>query len=117
MGYHPDLMMTPLSINTSAATALTSDPTPSTHTIMIEAYEAKDFIKETSKDGAMLFMCVLTDPIHACTVSVVREVPPTPMLPDSIPENECQALMTQLPVEYHKFHDVFTGTVASYLLI
>jgi hypothetical protein len=117
MGYHPDLMTTPLSVDTDAATASTSDLTPSTHTIIIEAYKAQDFIKETSEDGAMLFACMLADPIHVHATSVVCEVPPTPMLPDSIPENEHQVLATQLPAEYHEFHNVFTGTVNSYLLL
>jgi hypothetical protein len=97
MGYHPDLVMTPLSINTVTVTASTLDPTPSTHTIMIEAYKAKDFTKKTSKDGTMLFTCVLANPIHAHTVSVVHEVPPTPTLLDLIPKNEHQVLTTQIP--------------------
>jgi hypothetical protein len=38
------------------------------------------------------------------------------VLPNLIPETEQQALAMQLPEEYHEFHDIFTGTVASYLL-
>jgi hypothetical protein len=118
MGYHLELVMMPLSVDIIAATASTSDPTlenPSAHTIMIEAYTAKDFIKEVSKDGAILFTCILTDPIHACTTSVVCDTPSTSVLPDSIPKTKQQALAAQLPEEFHKFHNVFTGTVASYL--
>jgi hypothetical protein len=118
MGYHLDLMMTPLSIDIVTVAALTSDTTPkipSAHTITIEAYKAEDFIKEVSEDDMMLFACVLTNPIHVCTTSVVHNTPSTSMLPNSIPKTEQQALMAQLPKEYHKFHDVFTGTAASYL--
>jgi hypothetical protein len=118
MGYHPDLVMTPLSINVITVAASTSDMTPkipSTHTITIEAYEAKDFIKEVSKDGMMLFACVLADPIQVRAATVVCDAPSTSALPDLIPETEQQALTTRLPEEYHEFHDVFTGTVASYL--
>jgi hypothetical protein len=118
MGYQPDLVTTPLSINIIAAKALTLDmmpKIPSAHTITIEAYEAEDFIKEVSKDGAMLFVCVLADPIHVRTASVVHDTPTTSMLPDSIPKTERQALAAQLPEEYHEYHDVFTGTTASYL--
>jgi hypothetical protein len=119
MGYHQDLIMTPLSIDIITATALTSDMTPKiplAHTIMIEAYEAEDFIKEVSEDGAMLFVCILANPIHAHAASVVHDTPSTSMLPDSIPETEQQAFVAQLPEEFHEFHDVFMGTAASYLL-
>jgi hypothetical protein len=119
MGYHLDLVMTPLSIDIIAVAASTLDmmpKIPSAHTIMIEAYEAEDFIKEISKDGMMLFMCVLADPIHAHTTTVVCNAPLTSMLPDLIPETERQALVMRLPKEYHKFHDIFTSTAASYLL-
>jgi hypothetical protein len=115
MGYHPDLVTTPLSIDIIAAKASTLDTTlniSSAHTITIEAYKAEDFIKEVSEDGAMLFACVLADPIHVRTASVVRDTPSTSALPDSIPKTERQALAAQLPEE---FHDVFTGTAASYL--
>jgi hypothetical protein len=91
MGYHLDLIMTPLSVDIIAVKALTSDmmpKIPSAHTITIEAYKAEDFIKEVSKDGAMLFACVLTDPIHAHATSVVHDTPSTSVLPDSIPETE-----------------------------
>jgi hypothetical protein len=91
MGYHPDLMMTPLSIDIITAMALTSDTTlkiPSAHTIMIEAYKAEDFIKEVSEDGTMLFTCILADPIHAHATSVVHDTPLTSTLPDSIPKTE-----------------------------
>jgi hypothetical protein len=64
----------------------------------------------------MLFVCILADPIHAHTASVVHNTPSTSALPDSIPKTEQQALAAQLPEEYHEFHDVFTSTVASYLL-
>jgi hypothetical protein len=89
--------------------------TPSAHTITIEAYEAEDFIKEVSEDGMMLFTCILTNPIQACTTTVVHDAPLTSVLPDSIPETERQALATRLPEEYHKYHNIFTGTAASYL--
>jgi hypothetical protein len=115
MGYHPELVMTPLSIDIVTAMASTSDSPPD-HTIMIEAYEAEDFIQEISEDGAMLFTCVLTDPIHVRTTTVIRNTPLTSALPDLIPETERQALTMQLPKEYHEFHDVFMGTAASYLL-
>jgi hypothetical protein len=118
MGYHLDLITTPLSINIITVKALTSDTTPnipSAHTITIEAYEAKDFIKEVSEDGTMLFACVLTDPIHAHAASVVFNTPSTSVLPDSIPETKQQALAAQLPEEYHEFHNVFTSMAASYL--
>jgi hypothetical protein len=91
MGYHPDLMMTPLSINIVAAVASTLDMTlkiPSAHTITIEAYKAEDFIKEVSEDGAMLFACVLANPIQACAATVVRDTPLTSVLPNLIPETE-----------------------------
>jgi hypothetical protein len=118
MGYHPDLVMTPLSIDIIAVKASTSDTTPNiplAHTITIEAYEAEDFVKEVSKDGAMLFACILADPIHARAASVVRNTPSTSALPDSIPETERQALAAQLPEEFHEFHNIVTGTAASYL--
>jgi hypothetical protein len=91
MGYHPDLMTTLLSVNIVAAAASTSDMTlkiPSAHTITIEAYEAKDFIKEVSEDGAMLFACVLANPIQAHAATVVHDAPSTSVLPNSIPETE-----------------------------
>jgi hypothetical protein len=91
MGYHPNLMMTPLSVDIITAAASTSDTTlkiPSAHTITIEAYEAEDFIKEVSKDGMMLFACVLTDPIQVHVATVVRDTPSTSALPDSIPETK-----------------------------
>jgi hypothetical protein len=111
-------MTTPLSVDIITAAASTLDTTPKiplAHTIMIEAYEAEDFIKEVSEDGVMLFVCILTDPIQVRTATVVHDTPLTSALPDSIPETEQQALATQLPEEYHKFHDVFTGTTASNL--
>jgi hypothetical protein len=115
MGYQLELVMTPLSIDIIAVMASTSD-SPPTHTITIEAYEAEDFIQEISEEGMTLFMCILADPIHARATTVVRDAPLTSTLPDSIPETERQALATRLPEEYHEFHDVFTGTTASYLL-
>jgi hypothetical protein len=115
MGYQPELVTTPLSVDIVAATASTLD-NPPTHTITIEAYKAEDFIQEISEEGTMLFACVLTDPIHARAATVVRDAPVTSTLPDLIPETERQALMTRLPEEYHEFHDVFMGTAASYLL-
>jgi hypothetical protein len=66
MGYHLDLVTTPLSVDITTAVASTSDmtlKTPLAHTITIEAYKAKDFIKEVSEDGMMLFTCILTNPI------------------------------------------------------
>jgi hypothetical protein len=87
MGYHPELVTTPLSIDIIAATVSTSDSPPA-HTIMIEAYKAEDFIQEISEDGVMLFMCVLTDPIHAHAATVVCNAPSTSALPNSIPETE-----------------------------
>jgi hypothetical protein len=116
MGYHLELVMTPLSIDIVAAMASTSD-SPLDHTITIEAYEAEDFIQEISEDGVMLFVCVLADPIHARVTTVVRNGPSTSALPNSIPETKQQALTMQLPKEYHKFHDAFTATAASYLLL
>jgi hypothetical protein len=91
MGYHLDLMTTPLSINIITAAASTSDMTPKiplAHTLTIEAYEAEDFIKEVSEDGMMLFTCVLANPIQAHATTVVHDAPSTSMLPDSIPETE-----------------------------
>jgi Retrotransposon gag protein len=116
MGYHLDLVTTPLSVDIVTVVASTLDTTPkipSAHTITIEAYEAKDFIKEVSEDGTILFTCVLANPIQAHATTVVHDAPSTSVLPDSIPETEWQALMMQLPEEYHKFHNVFTGTTAS----
>jgi hypothetical protein len=73
-------MMTPLSVDIIAVVALTLDMTPKiplAHTIIIEAYKAKDFIKEVSEDGVMLFTYILTDSIHACTATVVHDAPST----------------------------------------
>jgi hypothetical protein len=91
MGYHPELVMMPLSVDIIAVTALTLDPTPenpSAHTITIEAYTTEDFIKEVSEDGAMIFACILADPIHACATSVVCNIPLTSALPDLIPKTK-----------------------------
>jgi hypothetical protein len=91
MGYHLELVTTPLSVDIIAVMVSTLD-SPLAHTIMIEAYEAEDFIQEISEDGAMLFACILADPLQACAATVVRDAPPTSMLPDLIPETERQAL-------------------------
>jgi hypothetical protein len=106
--------MTPLSVDIVTAMVSTLDSPPA-HTMTIEAYKAEDFIQEINEDGMMLFACVLTDPIHAHTATVVRNAPSTSTLPNSIPETERQALMMQLPKEYHEYHDIFMGTTASYL--
>jgi hypothetical protein len=74
MGYHPELVTTPLSVDIIAVMASTSDSLPD-HTITIEAYEAKDFIQEISEDGAMLFTCILADPIHVHTATVIHLQP------------------------------------------
>jgi hypothetical protein len=87
MGYQPELVMTPLSVDIIAAMASTSD-SPLTHTITIEAYEAEDFIQEISEEGMTLFACILANPIHVRTATVVHDAPSTSTLPDSIPETK-----------------------------
>ena len=112
LGNHPDLITTPLSSNVIATTTPTAK---SAHSVTIEVYEAKDFIKEAKEDGATIFMCIVTNPTSVQMASVARNTPSTSMLPDSIPTEEHEDLAQQLPQEYHKFHNIFTGTAASYL--